>query len=80
MIKTKTWFINGKEHRNEIDPDTGLILHSYSSIGGGKAWHKYGKFHRDEIDPETKCFLPAVFTIRGDKYWYKDGIEFTPTK
>ena len=77
------WVKEGKEHRDDIDLKTGLII--YSSIGyydDGhyksflyKHWYKNGKKHCDDIDPETGFTIPAIIRNDGLKGWWKDGKE-----
>ena len=62
----KTWWINGKRHR---DNDMPAII---EGLNGDKAWYICGKLHRDKN-------RPAVEFGNGDRYkeWWLNGINIT---
>ena len=63
------WYKEGKQHRDEIDPETGLTLPDVIWVDGSKEWYKNGKRHREGD-------LPAIIYPNGHKVWYKNGIEY----
>jgi len=62
MYGTKSWWINGKLHRDEND------LPAIERSDGTKSWYQNGKCHRDNG-------LPAVEYFDGHKVWYKNGVK-----
>ena len=61
----KCWFLNGKLHREEIDPETGLTMPAVEYANGTKCWFLNGKRHREDG--------PAIELANGDKNWYLNG-------
>jgi hypothetical protein len=81
---TKSWYLNGKLHRED-----GPAVEGYN---GTKSWHLNGKFHREdgpavEDSNGYKAWYlnnklhredgPAVEYSNGDKGWHLDGKELT---
>jgi uncharacterized membrane protein (UPF0127 family) len=66
------WLKNGKIHRYEIDPKTGLILPAIICYNGIKCYYKDGFIHRDDIDPDTGLTFHANNTYC-TKIWFKYG-------
>jgi hypothetical protein len=58
---TKSWFLNGKLHREDGPAIEGS--------GGAKFWYLNDKFHREDG--------PAIEYYNGDKSWYLDGKKLT---
>ena len=69
----EVWYKNGKEHRDDIDPKTGITLPTKIYSDESKYWYKDGKDHRDEVDPKTGLTLPAEIRWDGIKRWWKYG-------
>jgi hypothetical protein len=72
---TRVWYIHDLCHREERDPETGLILPAVEWSDGSRDWYYYGKTHRNEIDPKTGLSLPAMTFLDGSKYWYIHGVR-----
>jgi len=66
------WCKDGKQHRDDKDPETGLTLPALVWYSGTMVWCKDGKQHRDDKDPETGLTLPAYVGSDGTKSWWKD--------
>ena len=60
MYGTKSWWINGKLHRDNDLP-------AVEWKNGEKEWYKNGVKHRDNN-------LPAVEYFDGHKAWYLNGV------
>ena len=60
---TKTWYKNGKRHR-----DGDLPAETINHQGNvSKKWFINGKLHRDDG--------PAVINFHGTQTWYKNGVK-----
>ena len=57
---TRSWYLNGKLHRENDLP-------AIESTDGDKFWYINGKYHREDG-------LPAVEYADGDKFWYLNGL------
>ena len=58
----KRWFLNGKWHREEINPETGLTMPAVEYANGDKYWCLNGKLHREDG--------PAIEYANGEtRYW-----------
>ena len=68
----KEWMLNGKLHRDDKDPKTGLTLPAEIDILGFR-WAKKGEDHRDDRDPRTGLTLPAIIEADGTYYWCQNG-------
>ena len=66
----KFWYKDGKQHRDEKDPYTGLTLPAVEYKNGDKFWYKDDQQHR--LDG------PAVEYKTGDKFWYINDIQLSP--
>ena len=64
------WLKNGKIHRDEIDPKTGIILPAIICYDEIECYYKDGFIHRDDIDPKTGLTFHANNTY-GTKLWFK---------
>ena len=78
MKYKEIWYKEGKVHRDDRDPKTGLTLPAYIWEDGSQFWYKEGKRHRDDRDPKTGLTLPAIIWEDGTQGWYKEGIKFYP--
>ena len=58
---TKSWYLNGKYHR-EDGP-------AYEGANGNKSWYLNGKLHREDG--------PAMEFASGFKYWFLNGERVT---
>jgi len=70
---TKLWFLNGRYHREDINPETGLTMPAIEYANGNKSWYSNGKLHREDINPETGLTMPAIECADGDKHWCLNG-------
>ena len=62
---SKCWYINGKRHRVEVDPETGLTMSAIEYASGYKSWCLNGRLHREDG--------PAIENANGDtEYWIND--------
>ena len=78
-VKCKeVWYKEGKLHRDERDPETGLTLPARIYANGTKVWYKDGKKHCVDRDPETGLTLPAEIYVDGELYWYREGLRIDP--
>ena len=79
---TKEWYLNGKLHREDINPETGLTCPAVEYANGNKEWYLNGKLHREDgpaVEYANKYWYlndklhredgPAVEYANGDKYW-----------
>ena len=81
---TKSWFLNGKKHR-EDGP-------AIEYANGYKAWYINGELHREDgpaieySDGDKYWFIngerhredgPAIENANGTKYWYLSGVKYT---
>ena len=58
----KSWYLNGKLHREDINPETGLTCPAIEYANGYKEWCLNGKCHRKDG--------PAVELADGRTYYY----------
>ena len=66
---TKSWYLNGKLHREDINPETGLTMPAVEYANGDKYWYLNGKCHREDG--------PAIEYVNGDKYWYLNNMNYS---
>jgi hypothetical protein len=78
------WVRNGIEHRDTIDPTTGLHLPAAIYTNGIREWYVNGQLHRDDIDPNGPPgyprHLPAILGPGGAEWavngrLYRDDID-----
>jgi hypothetical protein len=69
----ESWYKEGKLHRGDRDPETGLTLPAEIWEDGVQFWYKEGKRHRDDRDPKTGLTLPAMIVPNKKQWWYKEG-------
>ena len=72
------WYNNGKRHRSDKDPLTGLILPAIIRANGDLEWWDNGDLHRIDKDPITGYTLPAVIIIsngNGCKNWWRRNVR-----
>ena len=61
----KFWVLNGKLHREDINPETGLTMPAVEYTNGTKEWYINDKLHREGG--------PAIEYSNGSKEWYLNG-------
>jgi len=58
----KFWVLNGKLHREDINPETGLTCPAIEYFNGDKRWYLNDKLHREDG--------PAIeYANGGTEYW-----------
>ena len=65
----KFWVLNGKLHREDINPETGLTCPAIEYADGDKRWYLNGNRHREDG--------PAIENANGTKYWYLNGNQYS---